>query len=348
MQCTLLIPDLWWPYDSAAAPHDPAVPNLQMLLARSRRSSFPAVGIEAWLCQAFEVEKQRDWPAAVLTLAIDGGDPGGDYWLRADPIHLEAYRDHLLASGPGPLAPTIDEAAALIATLNRHFAPEGLQFLAPHPQRWYLRLERDPEIETCAPGDVAGGASPWLPTGPQAPRWNRTCTEIQMLLHDHPVNRAREVRGEPAINGVWLWGGGRRTAVAGRHFAGLWSEDALAQALAASADIPARPLPPDGESWMEAMSAAPGGRGCHLLTFMQIGHAARSGDPEAWQDSLAAFDRLWMAPLIAALKRRRLGGIALVVPGRRSCERFELAFRDLFRFWVPPQPLAAYARAAPP
>ncbi len=33
-----------------------------------------------------------------------------------------------------------------------------------------------------------------------------------MLLHDHPVNEARERRGEPPINAVWLWGGGRLAA----------------------------------------------------------------------------------------------------------------------------------------
>ena len=33
-----------------------------------------------------------------------------------------------------------------------------------------------------------------------------------MLLHAHPVNEAREARGEPAVNSLWLWGAGPRAA----------------------------------------------------------------------------------------------------------------------------------------
>lgn len=341
MQCTLLIPDLWWPH-SSGVPHEPAAPHLQTLLSRSRRSNFPALGAEAWLCQAFEVERQRDWPVAALTVTIDGGDPGDDYWLRADPIHLQPRRDRLIASEAGALAITAEEAAALVATVNRHFASDGLQVIALHPQRWYVRLERDPEIVTCAPGDAAGKSSPWLPIGEQAPRWNRICTEIQMLLHDHPVNLAREARGELPVNSVWLWGGGRRTAVPGRHFTALWSEDALALALAAASDITAGAVPQDGASWLTATDNAAAGRGLHLLTFPDIGRAARGGDFSAWCQRLTTFDSTWIAPLLAALRRRRLAGIAIVAPGARGCERFDLAFRSLLRFWRGSVPLSAH------
>ena len=36
----------------------------------------------------------------------------------------------------------------------------------------------------------------------------RLMTELQMLLHEHPVNEARAARGVPTVNAVWLWGGG--------------------------------------------------------------------------------------------------------------------------------------------
>lgn len=342
MQCTLLIPHLWWPHGWGDASREPDLPHLQRLLARSHRCSFPAVGTEAWLCQAFEVERQRDWPVAALTLTVDGADPGGAYWMRADPMHLQPHRDRLLTSPAASLAVTIVEAAALTAALNRHFSSDGLQFFAPHPERWYVRLEADPGIITHAPGEADAGESPWLPTGPDALRWHHVCNEIQMLLHGHPVNQAREARGEPEINSVWLWGGGRHATVPGRHFSRLWSDDVLAQALAASADIPAAAPAADGESWLQALPATSLEHECHLLTFPQVAHAARNGDPETWQKNLAAFDRLWIAPLLAALKRRRLTAIALVAPGSRSCERFDLEFRDLFRFWRTARPLSTY------
>ena len=37
--------------------------------------------------------------------------------------------------------------------------------------------------------------------------------EAQMILHTHPVNAEREARGMPAVNSVWLWGGGTLPAI---------------------------------------------------------------------------------------------------------------------------------------
>ena len=34
-----------------------------------------------------------------------------------------------------------------------------------------------------------------------------------MLLHDHPVNIAREARGCLPVTGVWFWGGGTADAI---------------------------------------------------------------------------------------------------------------------------------------
>src|ERR1700712_2851344 len=81
MRCTLLIPQLFWPRDTAEmAGHGLELPSLAKLLARAQVERFPAISPDAWLCQAFEVEHQSDWPVAPLTLELDGGDPAGAYW----------------------------------------------------------------------------------------------------------------------------------------------------------------------------------------------------------------------------------------------------------------------------
>src|SRR3954466_4547484 len=80
MQCTLLIPHLIWPraaYDDVA--RDLPLPALTTLLARSTLERHDPISPEAWLCQAFEVERQHDWPLAPLTLALDGGEPSAGY-----------------------------------------------------------------------------------------------------------------------------------------------------------------------------------------------------------------------------------------------------------------------------
>ena len=349
MQCTLLIPHLWWSRDAAEdAYRNLALPELQTLLARARCHGFPAIGWEEWLCQAFEVERQRDWPVAPLTLTVDGGDPGEAYWLRADPVHLRPHRDQLLLADSNAFALSPAEAGALTAALNAHFKAEELQFSAPRPDRWYLRLAADPEIATHPLDDVAGSLiEHCLPAGPNALRWHRISNEIQMLLHAHAVNEAREARGELTINGVWLWGGGRRVAVRGRHFSALTGDDALAVALAANADIALTPPAEHGQSWLHAANVNRAGARS-LVVLMQLTGAARRGDLAAWRSALEELDRRWIAPLLAALKSGAIRQLVLVAPGRAGCQRFELNRAALFRFWRVRRALASYAPGTAP
>jgi hypothetical protein len=48
----------------------------------------------------------------------------------------------------------------------------------------------------------------YLPAGADAPRLRRLMSEIEMWLFEHAVNRTRLAHAVPAVNGLWLWGGG--------------------------------------------------------------------------------------------------------------------------------------------
>lgn len=345
MSCTLLIPHLWWPRDAGKeAYRDLAVPVLGTCLARATRRIFPAIGWEAWLCQAFEVERQHDWPIAPVALTLDGGDPGNAYWLRADPVHLRAHRDQLLLADSSAFNLSECESHSLIQALNGHFQAEGLHFTAPCPERWYLRLDTDPQIATAMLDDVAGmPVDAHLPSGTRALHWHGFMNEVQMLLHDDPVNEAREARGELPVNGVWLWGGGRRPAVPGRHFQAVTANDALALALAANADIPATPLADDADAWLRQLGMDK--ETSQLIVLNQLTAPAHRGDLGAWREAVVALERRWIAPLAAALKQGRLGELVLVAPGNRGCARFELTRPRLFQFWRSRRPLASYLPA---
>jgi len=45
-------------------------------------------------------------------------------------------------------------------------------------------------------------------TGNSDPALRRLGAEIEMWLHEHPVNAVRARRGEAPVTGLWLWGGG--------------------------------------------------------------------------------------------------------------------------------------------
>jgi len=69
--------------------------------------------------------------------------------------------------------------------------------------------EQLPQTDTMSPMALMElDLGDWWPTGQAWRAWRRRVNEIQMTWHDHPVNLAREQGGLPAINSVWLYGGG--------------------------------------------------------------------------------------------------------------------------------------------
>lgn len=331
VQVTLLIPDLLPPpgAESIAGGH---APLLRRLLARGNTTRFAPIATEHWLCQAFEVEVRGDWPAAPLTALLDGLPAESGHWLRADPIHLQLHRDRMAVLAAPALQLSQDEADALCSTLNAHFLEDALRFEAPKPSRWYLACPEGPGL-TLPPSIVAGRALPR--TALPAP-WHRRLTEIQMLLHEHPVNRAREARGAPAVNSLLLWGHGHRPAVPGRHYGQVWSSDALAIALAVQSGAECADTPASAAAWLEnsARNAAQGhqAQGHHLVHIEDAHLASRYGGPEAWLAALERLERDWFAPLWSRLGRG-IKTIDLVLPGDSECLRVSAIPAHRLRVW---------------
>ena len=189
-----------------------AMPALATIAAYAGRAQVETGGIAKALLAALGIP--GDTPVAPLALLGAGGDPGSDYVLRADPVHLAADRDRRL------IVQTIDDlsnadAEALVRMLDRHFAGDDVRFDAVRPDAWFARRPKPATIATTSP-DAARGrdAAASMPSGPDGAIFRRWQNEIEMMLHDHPVNRAREARGALPVNAVWFSGGGRLADVA--------------------------------------------------------------------------------------------------------------------------------------
>lgn len=335
MHCDLLLSGLLPPLtaDNEGRLPYPDLSALETLLARGRREPVPAETPEGWLCRIFGAAKQHDWPVAPLTLLADGGDPGCGYWLRADPAHLMLRRDRMILAGGDALAISPSEAELLVEALNRHFSAAGLVFHVPHPRRWYLGPIEQAGIHTTPLPEAAGrNVRGLLPRGPDEKRWHGILNEIQMLLHSHPVNEAREARDEPSINSVWLWGGGKPPDSLARPFDSIASDEPLARGLALAAGISGAALPASADAWLDS---APAGRSLVVLDAPRS--AAQYGDLTAWEESLKALERNWFEPLRQAVRAGRLT-LVLHVPEAGACWRIDRA--ELWKFWRGAKPLA--------
>lgn len=343
MRCTLLISDLRLPSGFGSEPYQELrLPVLETLLARGTVARQPALERDAWLCRAFSVAKQTDWPVAPLTLAADGVDPQHHYWLRADPVELRMERNRLiLARAVSDLDAT--EARELIAALNQHFACDGVAFLAPSPRRWYLRADHAPGISTTPLARATNrDIEAHLPQGSAALAWHRVINEAQMVLHEHAVNVAREARGAATVNSVWLWGGGTAPAIGRPLYQAAWGDDALTRSLAAAAGIARHDLAANCAMWLSAETAADDD---HLLVLDQLSDALRTGGIAAWREQLALLERDWMKPLVSALRAGKISAITLVAINSDNVLEATLTPSRLWRLWRRVRPLESYAGA---
>ncbi|MGH8640357.1 MAG: hypothetical protein ACRET6_01525 [Burkholderiales bacterium] len=335
MNCHLLVPELFWPAAAGAEPYRGlALPALETLLARGARTRVGGASLERWLGAAHGFSAEL--PLAPYSLRGDGVEPGDHWWLRADPVHLKVHGDRLVLADASRLEPTADEARQYVATLNAHFAGEGMTFVAPGPLRWYARVASEPRLGTLPTTEVAGrSVASFLPSGSDGARWRKAVNEMQMLLHDHPCNSAREARGQLPVNSIWLWGGGREGRPA-TPYGGAWADHPLVAGLAAASGFPARPLPASG-----ALLDTRGG-GTQLVVLASLPMPAY-GDLPRWREALAALEQNWFAPLLNGLQKRAIESLTLHGLGPDFGYASEIRPRDRWRFWRARRPLHAYA-----
>ncbi|MDO8261945.1 MAG: hypothetical protein Q7T21_01835 [Gallionella sp.] len=285
--------------------------------------------LEALLCVMFGVPCKPDVPIAPISALFDGLGEG--CWLRADPTHLRLQRDQLV------LLPNVevsaDEVGQLCYALNEHFAGQGMEFFAPHPQRWYVRLDRLPDIETVPLSQAAGrNVHNLLPKGAEALRWHRLFNEIQMLLFAHPVNEAREARGELPINSLWFWGGGCGVnSTLQKTYDCVSSDEVLAGMFASAAGIPF-------SSWPKQWHDEDVGR--QLLVWSGLRRALQQGDLGAWRAALQDFETGYAQPLWQALRAGKILQLQVDILGGDRARRLLLNRADAWAFWRRSKPLA--------
>lgn len=325
----LIVPDLLLPQRFAAeVTADLALPCLQKIMARADHMVMPARSMEAALCDAFAVEAQHDLPIASITAAFDGLPAG--CWMRADPVHLQLQRDQMLLSLPEV---EVDEAVQFCAALNEYFVGQGMTFYAPHPQRWYVRVQQLPDMLTTPLSEVIGGnVRGALPQGVDSQHWHQLFNEMQMLLYSHALNDVREARGALAVNSLWLWGGGESVKLQ-TPYASVRSDDSLSEMFCAAAGI--APLP------LSVKELDADGEG--LMVYSALRSAMQSADLHAWREALLRLESDIAAPIWQALRNGSLASLQLDILAGENSQCRVLTRSQTWRLWRPAKRLAAYS-----
>jgi hypothetical protein len=334
MNCHLLVPDLFWP---AAAGGEPCrgleLPALETILARGHTSRSGGISLERRLATAYALPAEL--PLAPYSLRGDGGEPGDHFWMHADPVHIRLHGNRLILADASRFNLSGEETQEFIAALNAQLAPEGITFVAPHPQRWYVRIADEPRMHAAPTAEMAGrDIETFLPSGEDSARWRRFFNEAQMLLHAHPRNAEREASGALPVNGVWFWGAGRARKLVSPYDI-VWGDHPLAAGLAAASAVTARPLPALAAPFLKD----PGGKTPLIVAALP---PTAYGDVQGWREAVAALESSWCAPLLEALGDGTLQTLTLHGLGPDYGYTSTLTRHDRLRFWRRKRPLDYY------
>jgi hypothetical protein len=269
------------------------------------------------LLDALGMSEHARYPSAAVTHTGDAQERARGFWLHAQPMHFSAGLDRLsavLLQGASRVAPA--EQAQLVPALTAHLRSVGFELLVSAGGEWLVRCDRALEVATVSPEfAVAGELEQALPRGPDAPALKRLMTELQMLLHEHPVGTQRQRRGVPTVNAIWFHGAGAVDEVPRQALPQAFGEDAYLRGIYRLHELAVAASPVDANALLSQQRAS--GQ-AHVVAVVEV-------------DDLDTLEALWMAPLARALALGATGGLELVLDRWRMM----VPPAAMLRFWRP-------------
>ena len=269
----LLLACATWPFEGPA-PDIAALrlPHVERLLGLLQAGT-PMVADPASLCPPQERLRAADlgWPLVdgglpwAALAARDSLDPQGEQaWAWISPAHWEVGSAAVTMAAPPQLRLDAEASRALCEAMAPYFAEDGITLHYHEPARWLAASPRFEGMVSASLDRVAGQSlADWMP---EAGWLRRLQNEMQMLLYLHPVNDARQTRGELPVNAFWLHGSGRLPPGTPAAPAALPVEpEALRQAV----------WQRDPAAWLQAWQALDAGEARSLL------HTVERGDTPA-------------------------------------------------------------------
>lgn len=307
----------------------PKESSLAVLMAKAQ-IAYLDLPLEALVAKQHGLQAVADYPLAAIAAAADGLEVATAYWLRADPVHLVLQRDCFSLAEPVPLAVAAEHASLIVASLNQHFAQEPtgekLVFIIGKSGAWYLRAQLKQNMSTTLPSvAMHKNVHQFLPQGEAASHWVTRLNEIQMLLHEHPANLARESRRAPVINSLWLSGGGslpeyRQDNIDDAAENLLLANSVLHQGLAQWAGLSTQTVP-------ETLQAVLQHKEAHIRLQLPV---------------TTNLDEVWFKPLLQALKNKKITHLTLNLGIYDKSLTVQIVPLDLYKFWRKSSPIVDY------
>jgi hypothetical protein len=323
-ELVLVLPDLFLRGAASASMADASLTALRFAAPRLMRGGWRGTLARGVGREDLALVDEASVIDAALRLAADADDAVVDAWI-ATPVHLMAGLKTVHFPANGVLRLPADEANALAEAFTATFGDDGLELHPAGAAGFVLRGLVAPGALTVEPARLLGDSlEAHLPSGAGSAELRALTSEIEMWLHDLPLNRQRALRGEPPISSVWLWGGGQppRDPLRATQSPSRWSRmvtgDTWAKALADLAGVSVSPLPDSLDDLLDDVGGD--GTGDSVLVVAPLAGADAS-----------TFDRAYVAPAARALYDGRLERFTVAANDRWA----SVESRDRYRFWRP-------------
>ncbi|AIF47884.1 hypothetical protein [Dyella japonica] len=227
--------DVWLPDLARFAPDHP----LRTLLRKADPLAHGARGYMDGLAARFHLPGVA-MPSGALTREWMAGDAGTASWLCADPAWVQPDLNGARLLACGQMQLSMDDAQAFAEPLKPLFDEAGMALMVSAPDHWHVRLPAGAAAPDFAAPEQALGEDLYyhLPQGPEGRPWRILLNEVQVMLHQHPLNAERRQRGLPPVNHVWLWGAGTLPGTVRTPVTEVVGDDTLLAALASQAKVP--------------------------------------------------------------------------------------------------------------
>jgi len=306
-------------------------PALAALLSRTSNAAFHPLEASArvlphelWIARALGLAHGTAPGIAASAMRGLGLDPLDGTWFIVNPGHIQIAHSHLMLVDTRQLGLLDADSRALFEAARESCEEAGHALLYGTPDTWFLRADEWEGIQTASPDAAVGmNLTDWVPTGNQARAFRKLQNEVQVSWYTHPVNAARESRGQAPVNAIWPWGA---ASLAAEH----------AQKLVARAAGKLAPPPSvsawDTPGWLDALAdrrlddlddiagkltAGPdAGEGGRLLVCGSAAAPAIAADWHGWLQVMHHYEAALFAPLLAALKQGRIKSLRLVLSHR--------------------------------
>jgi hypothetical protein len=287
---------------------------LQALLRRSGAAALQIGKADSLTPLAEQIAAGGIYPDGLIPWAAwlaqeTGLFQSGQYWALISPCDLQVHSDHVAMRDPNLLDLGDEDSRTLLGAMRPYFEEDGIALHWHSAGTWLAQGPVFKDLASASINRVRGQAiDAWIPRQNAAQGLRRLQNEMQMLLYTHPLNDARNARGQAPVNGFWTSGTGSPT-----H----------SQTPKAPADAPSEIL--------EGSASFSGKRSPHALLVDSLTASALQDDAQNWTQMWHRLD----SELFASLNAHRTGAseqaLSITLCGNERARRFDITGASLWQ-----------------